>query len=220
MDLVCGYDAMGSGAVYMGSISNVFKKARSSIKQTQQQSAGAITKVKGTALALAIDSRTKYDLESKYGVSVLKTVQWAEGRGIDVTINNLPTMMSQFASFKKTMARSSTAGTGMNQGIADRDTYFRGLGWANYKEYASTLRDGFKKGPYSKADYLRWVEGQKSIQMQMDQARQENQRKLAEGQAQATNFKREQALRKIGLTTPKSILPIAIAGVGAILLFK
>lgn len=208
MDLVCGYG--------LDDLQKDVDSVQQVVNQGQTVYNTSIAPIGEGAMLASIataSGRSYAEIESAYG--------WSQQYGPTLALSNWRTVLPSFDSFRKSRAGGSTAGTGMDAGMASRDTYFRGMGWSNYAEYAKTLRDNFPhKRPYTKQAYLAWVEGQKERAQAMDANRRESQKAIATGMAQRDAYLQKKALKDMGLSTPKSLLPIAIAGVGALLLLK
>ena len=175
-----------------------------------------------TSAVQQIDSRTKYEVGKIYGFdtsTVDRAIKWAESNGQKVTFTNLPNILRQFQSFLQSR-QGAGAGTSINAGVVSRDAYFQRIGWTGYAEYQRWLRDGMPSTIKTKADALKWAKGQGQISTAMYQSQK------ASKSAHDTNFRttqknlQDKALADLGLSTPKSLLPIAIAGVGAFLLLK
>lgn len=205
MDLVCGNGLFGS-------ISNAVDTVRN-----------ASQKIKPTVIISAVGERTAYELQQRYGVDPMTAIQWAQGRGMSVTPSNLSSTMASFKSFLDSMKkRDASIGQSMAEGVAQRDAQFQRMGWRDFAEFSKAKSQIGSGAPstFSKSFYLNWVEGQKQINLMRAQASTQNQMKLVQAQEQAQASKRNQALQEMGLKKPMSLLPWAIAGVGAVLLLK
>ena len=112
MDLVCGMDMLGWG--------EAIDKIKTSVSAGKQLTQSAVIS------SLNADSRTKYELQQKYGVDPIVAIKWAYERGLSVDRNNLAPTMQAFKSFTDSMKqRDAQIGRSASQGMASREEQFK-----------------------------------------------------------------------------------------------
>jgi len=208
MDLVCGSSevVIGSGSVYMGSaFSNTIDNIKKRVTNINSEDDRKIARYARELRLNATTVRSAYLWSKQYGPQMDRT--------------NVKQIIKRYESFK--VSRSGQNNTSdVDAGLASRDAYFQKLGWQNHADWLKTTNDGYKKTPYSKADYMAWAEGQKTINRQANENTRLNDIKRIEGSKQKVKIEQYEALKEMGLTPAKSYIPFAIAGAVALFAFK